>query len=122
MTNTILTVQEETLLSTLQSILQGSKWCLFLAAKQNIKKFGGILPALVVKDIPGEQVLSIPLGQNEIVILGQDEDSAFIRIDAMNKALGLDNYTVASICNSAGLDIFTPKANLQQKTRTAAYS
>ncbi|MDH5181440.1 MAG: hypothetical protein OEZ39_16870 [Gammaproteobacteria bacterium] len=104
---------EETLVTTLNTMLHDTKWCLYLSSNQNIDKFGGLLPSLVIHNIPGEQVLTLPLGQDHVVTLGDDEDAAFARIDLMNEAIGHDYTDVVVICNSAGLDVYVPN-NLWQ--------
>lgn len=103
---------EKTFIATLNLMLDSSQWCLYLAGEQNIEKFGGLLPALVLHDIPGAQALAIPLGQDDILILDMDEDRAFSRIDIMNEALGLDTETVNSICESAGLNVQLQETDL----------
>lgn len=104
-----LSTAEQTFIATLKSMLGSSQWCLYLAGEQNIEKFGGLLPALVLRDLPGAQALAIPLGQEGVLTLGLEEDKAFSRIDAMNEALGLDADSVVSICESAGLNVQFPE-------------
>lgn len=108
MPSTQLTTAEKTVMNTLTDILGDHSWCFYLASKQNVQKFSGLLPAIVIQHIPEEQVLAIPLGQHSVLTLGQNEDDAFNRIDALNAALGYSYSEVISICQSADIDIYVP--------------
>lgn len=91
------------LIQTLCEVLGERDWCFALSKQQNLQMFNGLLPALVIRGIPGEQVLAIPLGQEIIVTLGNDRAKAQEQITSMNASLGYTETDIKRIYQTAGL-------------------
>ena len=103
-----LTREEIKLISSLKELFENQVFCFYLDEVQNLARFGGYIPSLVVKGLQGRLALTIPLVEDKIYTLGEDQEVAIERIILMNRYLGFSEEDVARLYQSAGI---TKKSN-----------
>jgi len=94
---------EKELIACLRELFTNQKICFYLDEAQNLARFGGYIPSVVVNGLTGHQALTMPLVLSKILTLGNDQETAVQRIIAMNESLGLAAGDVAEFYKSAGL-------------------
>ncbi|MDH5778341.1 MAG: hypothetical protein OEZ33_09030 [Gammaproteobacteria bacterium] len=103
-----LTREEIKLISSLKDLFENQVFCFYLDEVQNLSRFGGYIPSLVVKGLQGRLALTIPLVDDKIFTFGEDQAEAIRRIILMNEYLGLAETDVARLYQGAGI---TKKTN-----------
>ena len=96
-----LSEQQKMLLDNMASDMgHHHEWCFDVAPVQDIKTYGGYIPAMVFRDIQSYFSMNGPLYGDAPFIIGQNVEEARQRCKLMNEHIGLDDEMVEQILES----------------------
>lgn len=76
------------------------EWCFYVVPVQDIKTYGGYIPAMVFRDVQSYFSMNGPLYGDVPFVIGQNFDEARQRCELMNEHIGLDDEVVMQILES----------------------